>query len=39
LKAICTIGPGWLSELGTIVVGLQLIQAYHQYSVSSCPAL
>ena len=32
------IGPGWLNELGSWITK-QLIQAYHQYSVGSRPAL
>ena len=31
-------GPGWLNELGSWIT-LQLIQAYHQYGVGSCPTL
>ena len=31
-------GPRWLNELG-IWITLQLIQAYHQYGMGSCPAL
>ena len=30
--------PGWLSELGNWIT-YQLVQAYHQYGVGSCPAL
>ena len=30
--------PRWLSELGNWIT-YQLVQAYHQYGVGSCPAL